>query len=265
MTFNYHDIKVNKALIMDWDQHGLLSGPQPLWWQIAERLRREIEFGGFKPGDILPSEAALNKTFGVSRTTARTALDKLEQEGLITRRAGKGSMVLPPHVLQPLNQMSSFAEDMRRRGFTAGYATLAARMAAMPPEAAVALGMAENVKAFMVSRLLSADGLAMAVSHSWFSPSLFSRHPLPTVAELNSGSLYAWLEQHCGCRIIGARETISAGIADGELARLLTIARGTAVLIARRLSHDNQRQPVEFATVSYRADRYSFTIDLVRS
>ncbi|QWA08929.1 GntR family transcriptional regulator [Sodalis ligni] len=184
---------------------------------------------------------------------------------MITRRAGKGSMVLPPHVVQPLNQMSSFAEDMRRRGFTAGYTTLAARMAAMPPEAAAALGMAENVKTFMVSRLLSADGLAMAVSHSWFSPSLFSRNPLPTVAELNSGSLYAWLELHCGCRILGARETISAGIADGELSRLLTIARGTAVLIARRLSHDNLGQPVEFATVSYRADRYSFTIDLVRS
>ncbi len=250
---------------MHWDQHGLLSGPQPLWWQIAERLRREIEFGGFKPGDILPSEAALNKTFGVSRTTARAALDKLEQEGLITRRAGKGSMVLPPHVVQPLNQMSSFAEDMRRRGFTPGYATLAARMATPPPEAAVALGLADNVKTFMVSRRLSADGLAMAVSHSWFAPSLFSRHPIPTVTELNNGSLYAWLEQHCGCRITGARESISAGTADGDLSRVLAIARGTAVLIARRLCHDHLQQPVEFATVNYRADRYSFAIDLVRS
>ncbi|XBS68232.1 GntR family transcriptional regulator [Acerihabitans sp. KWT182] len=251
---------------MNWDQHGLLSGPQPLWWQIAERLRREIEFGGFKPGDILPSEATLNKTFGVSRTTARTALDKLEQEGLITRRAGKGSMVLPPpHVVQPLNQMSSFAEDMRRRGFTAGYATLAVRMTAPPPEAAGALGLAENVKTLLVSRLLSADGLAVAVSHSWLAPALFGHHPIPTVEELNSGSLYVWLEQRCGCRITGARETISAGIADGDLSRSLAIARGTAVLIARRLCHDSRQQPVEFAAISYRADRYSFTIDLVRS
>jgi GntR family transcriptional regulator len=250
---------------MQWDQPALHSGPQPLWWQIAERLRREIEFGEFKPGDTLPSEAELNKAFGVSRTTARTALDKLEQEGLIIRRAGKGSTVLPPHVVQPLNQMSSFTEDMRRRGFTASYDTLTARMTVPTQEAAAALGLADDSKTFMVSRLLSADGLPMAVSHSWFAPSLFTRHPVPTIAELNQGSLYVWLEQQCGHRITGARETIGAGVADGELARALEITRGMAILIARRLCHDPQQLPVEYAVINYRADRYSFTVDLVRS
>lgn len=250
---------------MQWDQHGLVCGPQPLWWQIADRLRREIEIGGFKPGEALPSETLLNQVFGVSRTTARAALDKLEQEGLISRRAGKGSIVLPPQVIQPLSQMSSFAEDMQRRGFTAGYHTLSARMALPPAEIAAALGLESNEKAFMSTRLLKADAMPMAYSQSWLSPALFFHHPVPEAGELDRQSLYVWLEQRCGCRIAGGRETISAALLNGELSRALQVAKGSAGLVARRLSHDADLRPVEYVTVHYRADRYSFTIDLVRT
>ncbi len=249
---------------MQWDRHGLISGPQPLWWQIADRLRREIEFGGFKPGEALPSETLLNQVFGVSRTTARTALDKLEQEGLISRRAGKGSIVLPPQVVQPLSQMASFAEDMQRRGFTASYQTLSARMAVPPADIAAALRLDSHEKAFMSTRLLKADAMPMAFSYSWLSPHIFTRRGVPGVDELDRQSLYVWLEQHCSCRIIGGQETISASILTGELSRALQVAKGSASLVARRLSHDAHRQPVEYVTVHYRADRYSFTIDLVR-
>lgn len=249
---------------MQWDQHGLVSGPQPLWWQIADRLRREIEFGGFKPGEALPSETLLNRVFGVSRTTARTALDKLEQEGLISRRAGKGSIVLPPQVIQPLSQMASFAEDMQRRGFSAGYQTLAARMALPPADIAAALRLDAGQKAFMSTRLLKADAMPMAYSHSWLSPGLFVHHAVPDAAELDRQSLYVWLEQRCRCRIVGGQETISAAILNGEQSRALQVAKGSASLVARRLSHDADQRPVEYVTVHYRADRYSFTIDLVR-
>ncbi len=250
---------------MQWDQQALVTGSQPLWWQIAERLRREIEFGGFKQGDILPSEAALNQVFGVSRTTARTALDKLEQEGLISRRAGKGSVVLPPQVIQPLSQMSSFGEDMRRRGFTASYKTLSARMVTPPAEAATALGLAENEKAYAISRLLNADDQPMALSYSWLKPGLFDLHTPPGSDRLDRESLYVWLEQHCDCRITGAQETIGAALIGSELARRLKVAKGSACLVARRLSHDEENQPVEYAVVHYRADRYAFAIDLVRT
>jgi len=249
---------------MQWNQQALVAGSQPLWWQIAERLRQAIEFGGFKQGDILPSEAMLNQVFGVSRTTARTALDKLEQEGLISRRAGKGSVVLPPQVIQPLNQMSSFAEDMRCRGFTASYKTLSARMVTPPAEAASALGLSADEKAFAISRLLNADGQPMALSYCWLRPGLFDLHAPPAGDKLNRESLYVWLEQHCNCRITGAQETIGAALVTSELARRLNVAKGSATLVARRLSHDQDYLPAEYALVHYRADRYAFTIDLAR-
>src|SRR5262245_11851967 len=107
-----------------WNEPLPESSPLPLWFQIAERLRHAIAQGVFSPGAVLPSEAKLNETFGISRATSRAALDRLEQEGLISRKSGKGSIVLSPRVDQPVNEMFGFSDDMRRRGLRPSYQTL---------------------------------------------------------------------------------------------------------------------------------------------
>jgi GntR family transcriptional regulator len=248
---------------MDW-QEALDPGPVPLWFQIANRLRRSIEAGDFKPGDALPSEAELNKVFGISRTTARTSLDKLEHEGLIVRRSGKGSIVLNPRVEQPLNVLAGFAEDMHRRGLAPSYGTQSARVAPVHREAAEALGLREGVPAFRVSRLLKADGAAIAASVAWIPLSVFPDRKPPTRGELGSSSLYAWLEERCGARIVGGHEIIEAAIAGNGLADSLGIPPESAVLVARRRSHGANGEAIEYVVVQYRADRYRFHIDLVR-
>jgi GntR family transcriptional regulator len=68
---------------MSWKSASLSPGPVPMWFQIADQLRTALERQEFAPGDKLPSEADLNEIFGVSRSTARAALDKLEAEGRI--------------------------------------------------------------------------------------------------------------------------------------------------------------------------------------
>src|SRR6476646_10603696 len=104
---------------MRWNNHDLSPGSVPLWRQIADRLRDSIAMGEFKPGDVLPSESMINAAFNVSRATARASLERLRQEGLIRRQSGRGSFVLPPRVEQPVNELASFSEDMRRRGLRA--------------------------------------------------------------------------------------------------------------------------------------------------
>jgi GntR family transcriptional regulator len=248
---------------MNW-QKILDPGPVPLWFQIANRLRESIEAGDFKPGDALPSEAELNKVFGVSRTTARTSLDKLEQEGLIVRRSGKGSIVLDRRVEQPLNVLAGFAEDMRRRGLTPSYGTQSARVMPVDREAAEALGLRDGEPAFRLSRLLKADGAAIAASVAWVPLSVFPGRRPPTRGELGSSSLYAWLEEKCGAKIVGGHEIIEAAIAGAGLADSLGIPPESAVLVARRRSHGANGEPIEYVVIRYRADRYRFHVDLVR-
>ncbi len=247
---------------MRWNDEPLAPGPAPLWFQIAERLRAAIAAGEFQPGDILPSEAEINAAFEVSRTTARASLDRLRQEGLISRQSGRGSIVLKPKIEQPINQLASFGDDMRRRGLNASYATFSAAPAAPSVEAARALGVDGDASVFFIRRLLLANDEPMGMSESWLAPSALGGNAGPTIEELNAGSLYQWLGGRCGIQIAGAKEFIEASVADATLSRSLNIAPGAPVLVARRRSHAADGAPIEYAVMHYRADRYRFSIDL---
>jgi GntR family transcriptional regulator len=249
---------------MSWDADDLEQGPLPLWFQIAERLRAAIGRGDFQPGEALPSEARLNQRFGVSRTTARASLDRLEQDGLISRRSGKGSIVLSARLEQPVNVLASFSEDMRRRGLTPSYLTRSADYLPATAEVAEGLGIERPALVFRIDRLLSADGLAIGVSESWISPTVLQSREPPSPTDLDAGSLYVWLERHCGARIVGGHEIIEAAQATRKLGERLGVRKGAPLLVARRCSHGADGAPVEYAIVHYRADRYRFRVELVR-
>ncbi len=239
-------------------------GSPPLWFQIADRLNKAIEQGKFSPGEKLPSEAELNRQFGVSRTTARTALDWLESEGRIFRRSGKGSIVLPPVVDQPLKVLSGFAEDMRARGLRPSYRTRAVLEVPASVAVAEALKVTAGAPVVAIDRLLLADGYPIGVSLAMLSPAVVPAARSPTIAELDSGSLYEWLERACGIRLVSGEEFIEAAVADLAMSTALEVAVGAPVLVARRTSRTADGTPVEYVVLHYRADRYRFCVELVR-
>ena len=249
---------------MTWDAGKLDTGPIPLWHQIAERLRTAIADGDFRPGDTLPSEAELNARFGVSRTTARASLDRLKQDGLISRRSGKGSIVLAPRVEQPLNRLSGFGDDMRRRGLEPSYETLSVRRRTTTREAAKALGVEPRTDAVHIRRLLKADGWPIGFSDSWIAPRVLDPGALPERKHLDAGGLYRWLETERGARIDGGDEFIDATSATARLAAALDVEAGAPLLVARRTCHDADEMPIEYAVIHYRPDRYRFHVTLVR-
>lgn len=63
---------------------------------ITAYLQRAIETGAYSEGDRLPPERQLAETFKAARSTVRRALDKLEKEGLVSRRLGSGTFVGAP-------------------------------------------------------------------------------------------------------------------------------------------------------------------------
>jgi GntR family transcriptional regulator len=249
---------------MSWDDEDLTDGAVPLWFQIAERLRTAVEKGEFVPGDRLPPESALERRFGVSRTTARAAMEQLSHEGLITRKSGKGSIVQPRRVDQPLNLLASFAEDMRARGVTPGYRTLGVKRTAATAVVASELGIDRGQRVVCINRVLLADGSPLAISSSWLSPWVTAAGGVPTTERLDSGSLYEWLDVDCGARIAAGTEFIEAAVADADVASLLQIDESSPVLRTARTSTTADSRPVEYALLYYRADQYRFRVDMVR-
>lgn len=249
---------------MTWDCQDLEPGPVPLWHQLAERLRTAIDKGQFEEGDRLPSESALNARFGVSRTTARAALDHLENEGRIMRRSGRGSIVLAPRVDQPLNLLAGFAEDMRARGLRPSYHTEAVTIERASTEVAAGLGVERRTRVVMIKRLQFADERPIAFAVAWIAPEVLKGRRVPTAAELDAGSLYVWLDRECGARIAVGSQFIEAEAADQELAARLQVPAGHPLLVARRTSRTAGGTIVEYVVTRYRADRYRFKVELVR-
>src|SRR3954467_15740922 len=89
--------------------------------EARERVLDLIEQLGV--GDAIPAERQLSVDLGVSRLTVRAALDELVREGYLVRRRGAGTFVSEPKIAQELT-MTSFTEDMRRRGLTPASRTL---------------------------------------------------------------------------------------------------------------------------------------------
>src|SRR5262245_10966296 len=78
-------------------------------------------------GDAIPSERQLSTELGLSGPTVRAALASLVRDGRLVKRRGSGTFVSEPKIAQELT-MTSFTEDMRRRGMVPASRTLDLRV-----------------------------------------------------------------------------------------------------------------------------------------
>ncbi len=128
-------------------------------------------------------------------------------------------------------------------------------------EASEALGIRINSSVYHSRRVLKADDQPVGLALSWIPMSIFGNGPLPAAEDLNQNSLYRWLNEKCGVKVVGARETIEAALAEGEMASELEVQPGAAVLVVRRRSDAPDGTPVEYAVLHFRADRYRLHLE----
>lgn len=232
----------------------------PYYQQLYEILRAEISRGAWKPGELIPGESELIKTFKVSRITVRQVLGMLAREGVIYRERGRGTFVAHPTVDQGLGRIISFSEDMRRRGFRPASKILSSRILPAPPDIAAKLEIEPDEELACIERLRLADDEPMSVEKSF----LVHRYCPGVTSIYNpaSDSLRELLERRYGIHIARANQAIRAVAAPRPLARLLSIPERAPLLQVERISYSQQGAPIEFLTVQYRADRYSLHNEL---
>jgi GntR family transcriptional regulator len=235
--------------------------PIPLYYQIKARLLDAIENGQLRPGDRVPSERELTTQFNVSRMTARQALTELENQGYLYRVQGKGTFVATPKLEQPLASLTSFTEDMRRRGLEPAARILAAEETVAGHKVARALNIAETAGVYRLERLRLAGGepMALEISHvpAALTPGLLNEDSV-------EHSLYRVLTERYGIRLVRATQSLEATAANAYEAEMLHVREGTPVLLLERISRDAADRPVEYVRSLYRGDRYRFTTELIR-
>ncbi len=232
----------------------------PLYHQIEQALRRQIEEGELAPGQAI-SERELSEVLGVSRMTTRQALRGLRDEGLIYTERGRGTFVAEPKMNVHTRQLLGFSEDMRRRGLTPSSRVLS--FGRFVPEDPIGqkLGLGAGEEAYEIVRLRLADRIPMAQETCYLPVRLCPRLKR---SDLERGSLYHILEESYGVRLAHADEVLEAACATRQEAALLSISPRSPILVVERTVYDADDRPIEFVRSVYRGDRYQASIKLRR-
>lgn len=230
----------------------------PRYEQIAEYLRGLIATS--EPGDRLPSDAELCDRFGVSRMTARQAVQVLASEGLVVRRRGAGTFVAPHRVPRKLGSPLSFTESMKRRGMTASSLLLERRVLQPSDAERRSLGLGPSEPAYMLERLRLADGTPMAIERAIMPVSLVDS----LRQDVEEGSLHSAFEDagHIPTRALAE---VTARRGTKRERELLKLTSSSGVLLCEdRIIWDQNDVALEHTVTCYVADRYAFEAVLYR-
>jgi GntR family transcriptional regulator len=236
-----------------------MSDNQPARYeQIAEFLRGLVSTA--EPGDRLPSEAELCARFGVSRMTARQAMQKVANDGLIVRRRGAGTFVRDRPVPRDLGSPLSFSGSMRARGMTVCSETL--EWGEMTPDEAErsALGLERGERGYVLERLRRVDGTPMAIERVVMPRDL----ALSLDPGFQDGSLHEAFRR-TGRIPTEAHAVVSARRAHKRERELLGLPPSATIISERRTIYDQDGDALERTETRYAANRYSFSVILRNS
>lgn len=229
-----------------------MSAKSPAQYEVIASYLRDL-VARAEPGDRLPSEAELCEQFGVSRMTARQAVQLVAADGLVERRRGAGTFVREAPIPRDLGSPLSFTGSMRARGMKASSRTLEWGEVDPSTDELTALGLAPDEEAYVLERLRLADGKPMAIERVVM--------PEPLAKELTEGFQGGSL--HDAFRQVGRQPTqahaeVSARRATKRERDLLELPPSGIIITERRTIYDQNGAPLERTQTHYAASRYSF-------
>ena len=217
-------------------------------------LRAWLATGSHRPGDRLPPELELAAMLGVSRGTLRTALDRLEEAGEITRRQGSGTYVgqavRPTAFHEGLEVLRPYSELAERRGVALSVRDLEIAERRLGAEVGEVFALPPDTLAWTIARTILADGEPVAVMRDVVRPgvALPAEKRLRRVIEgggmvldvlLEQGVQIAFAVTHVRPRMLSSRER------DG---RALDVQAATAVLELEEIMHLGSGEAVQHSS-----------------
>ena len=209
-------------------------------------------------GDAIPSERQLGIDLGVSRLTVRAALDELVREGYLVRRRGAGTFVAEPKVAKGID-VSSFSDDMRRRGLVPASRTLDLRAVPAGARLGRMLHVSPAEPVLSIKRLRLADGEPMAIELLNVRASLV---PGLTGDDLEQSSFYDLLASRYQVEIVAGTQTVEPTVTNDEESAALGVPLHSPALLFERVTRTITGDVVEFTTSTYRGDRYRLVTEL---
>ncbi|AVZ00081.1 MULTISPECIES: GntR family transcriptional regulator [Lelliottia] len=227
--------------------------------EIKEKIKKDILDQKYRIGESIPSERDLASVYHVTRVTVQKAMANLVQEGYIERIHGKGMFVLKNTAsnIYILNNEKSdsilgFSREFQGRvKVTSRLITFTTIQA--DPSLAQHLEIKPGDDVWFIRRVRLLDGQPVLVEDT--------NIPVQTIAVipqsvLEKGSLYGYIEEYTGKKISDADSLIEAALFDRELATLLDITPGQAMLKITEVTRLSDKKAFNYSISYNRADLF---------
>jgi GntR family histidine utilization transcriptional repressor len=224
----------------------------PAYEQVKAWIRQHIASGQWKPGDPVPSEAALMEQFGVRRMTVNRALRELAAEGLVTRVQGSGTRVAELHRISSKLVIRDIREEVAERGHVHGTRVLLVAQEAASAEVAESLGLRKGARVFHTIVVHMENSVPIQYEDRYVNPTAAPEY-LNTDFTRETPTLH--LLQHAP--LTEASYSIEACLPTDEEAKQLAIKRGEPCLVMMRRTVSGAHV-ASVARLVYPGSRYSF-------
>lgn len=235
--------------------------PTPLYYQLKCLILKRIKNGEFAAGEAIPTEAELQDTFEISRSTVRQALTELVREGWLERKTSKGTFV-KPRKSDPVSYIHSF-EPFYQQTAKMGKSTRTkvTKIETILPQTmlADAMGLGIGEKVIAISRIRYAENVPMVIIHNYLP---YSKCKFVLDHDLETESLYEILKVHPDTSIDHTKTIISSEVAEPDDARLLNVKIGSPILCSHTKAMSVDQWVIDFAFSRYRGDLNKFEIDV---
>jgi GntR family transcriptional regulator len=239
------------------------SAGVPLYRQIYELIRQRIGKGQYARGARIPSENELCRELDVSRVTLREALRKLVRERVLVTVPGKGTFVAAEagKGISPV-KYSGFLEDLKERVLSLTVVGVESARQPITDQLRTSLRLdPAETEVVVIRRLRHIEREPFSYTLNYLPLSIGTRiqpERLYTVPLLNI------LQDELGISILRAHETITAALAEAEVAQKLDVPVLYPVMHMKRLMFTTGDQPFELVETFYRADKYHYSVQLTR-
>ncbi len=227
-----------------------------MYRQIAHHLREAIASSQYGPGDKIPTEPELSERFGVSRITARQAVEQLVREGLVARKQGKGTYVQGPLVRHDLLELRGIYDELVEQGLRPQTELLAYALKIPPAWIADKLGSPRQ-RTLHWQRLYRLNGKPFGLSSVYLHDPAAPGLGREVVASLPT---YDLLRVKLGLKVTQADVGIRYELGKPAVCKALGLPAGTPLMVLERVSYGQDGQAREHTVYYAQASSYRFLI-----
>lgn len=235
------------------------NSPIPIYHQLAEKLKKEIEDGKWAINKLIPSETELCKQYEISRGTVRQAIFELIKDGLVYRKQGHGTFVAKAGAVWPVSTFYCFGTETEKNNIKPTRKII--KKSIIFPEEFVkkAMKLTEETKIYKIVCLVLINHMPIALETSYLLEELFPKLDQQNLAVI---ALYEILIKKYNLKITRVREAFEPVLSNKIDSEKLKILLNSLSLLVKRTAWTGNTV-FEYRTTTIKSDTCHYLIELI--